>query len=252
MGEERRWMFRAFGAVFVCLSLTALATVSADELTDSHSRTDKLERDFGIRVLIPDTWVDPPSAVVMAKETLFGYVKLLPTIQKNQQGHIEIRIERTPTIRGRSFVCGIADLREDFTKQLNEANKQPLDFATGVPSGMPKVGVNFFRGVEPPPLSSSQDDPLSNFPSSESAEESVFACSATTAYVTGGEAESSQFVRAITRAFSTFYVITVVLEVSPALYTTFAPDYSAVVESISFRCGKEGQQWCAAVGSRAP
>lgn len=249
MGEERRWALLIFRVAFVCLSLTALATVTADELTDTHSRQDKLERDFGIRVRIPDTWVDPPSSVVVPQETLFGYVKRLPAIEQNQSGHIEIRVETTPTIRGRSFVCGITDLRTDFTKQIIKARKQPIDFATGAPTGKPFVELKFFHGVEPPRLSSSEDDQVSNFPRSESEDERVLACSATTAYVEGGAAGSPQIVRAITRAFSRDYVITLVLEVSSALYATFAPDYSAVVESVSFRCGKERQQWCAAMGS---
>lgn len=207
------------------------ATRTPAPLAD-HSRTDRLDHDFGFRIQVPSNWREAEWGVIVSQTLKFGWIWSPP---KGLDGELHVEIAAAPIINGHVLVCAMGDLASDFLKEVLESGLTPVDFETGQVLAEPRVQVKYFNGVEPPAPVGVEE------PYTRDEKAILLACSATHAYLDPAHNERVQF---LTRIYSKYYVYTVRLETAKAFAPAIASDYSRVVNSISMRCGENGSQWC--------
>jgi hypothetical protein len=214
-----------------CATGTTPETPPPASLAD-HSRTDRLERDFGFRVRVPTNWREPEYGVIVPQTLKFGWAWSAP---KGFDGTLHVEIATAPIINGHVLVCTRGDLASDFSKEVLKSGITPVDFENGQILAEPRVWIKYFNGVEPPAPVSFEE------PYARDEKVILLACSATHAYLDPAHKERIQF---LTRIYGKYYVYTVRLEIARASAPAVASDYSRIVNSIGMRCGKNGNQWC--------
>jgi hypothetical protein len=207
------------------------ATRTPAPLAD-HSRTDRLERDFGFRVQVPTNWREPEYGVIVPQPLKFGWAWSAP---KGLDGTLHVEIAAAPVINGHVLVCTRGDLASDFSKDVLKSGFTPVDFESGQVLAEPRVKVKYFTGVEPPAPVGFEE------PYTRDEKVILLACGATHAYLDPAHNERVQF---LTRIYGKYCVYTVRLETAKAFTPSVASDYSRIVNSISMRCGENGSQWC--------
>jgi hypothetical protein len=207
------------------------ATRTPAPLAD-HSRTDRLDHDFGFKIQVPSNWTEAEWGVIVPQTLKFGWIWSPP---KGLDGELHVEIAAAPTINGHVLVCAMGDLASDFSEEVLKSGVTPVDFETGQVLAEPRVRVKYFNGVEPPAPVGFEE------PYTRDDKVILLACSATLAYLDPAHNGRVQF---LTRIYGKYYVYAVRLITAKALAPAIASDYSRVVNSISMRCGENGSQWC--------
>lgn len=238
---QRQTFTVMIGLVVVYLSMaceTAESGTDANSTTRSqapladHSRTDRLDNNFGFRIQVPSNWREAEWGVIVPKTLKFGWVWSPP---KGLDGDLHVEVAAAPTINGHVLVCVVGDLASNFSKDVLKSGAIPVDFETGQRLASPRVKVKYFNGVEPPALVGVEEP----WPSDKKA--ILLACSATQAYIDPANNEKVKF---LTRIYSKYFIYTIFLKTAKTFAPAIASDYFRIVNSIRVKCGENGNQWC--------
>ncbi len=197
-----------------------------------HSRTDRLDHDFGFRIQVPSNWREAELGVIVPQPLKFGWIWSPP---KGLDGRLHVEITAAKIVNGHVLACTMGDIASDFSKEVLESGLTPIDFEIGRRLDEPRVQVKYFNGVEPPAPAGFKE------PYTRDEKVILLACSATHAYIDPARNERAKF---LTQIYGKYYVGTVYLEASKAVAPAIASDYSRIVNSIRIRCGENGKQWC--------
>tara|TARA_R110002126_G_scaffold20353_1_gene75344 strand:- start:7453 stop:8148 length:696 start_codon:yes stop_codon:yes gene_type:complete len=225
--------------MFFCVSvLLAINSVKAQSTLSTHARTEILDQNFGLSVLIPKEWSPPKYGLLIPPQYMFGYAWTMPTRQSENKNKIDVLITKAPFIGGHTLVCGMGDVAKSTTKELRAAKVQSIDFETGRQIADPKVEVANIFGIEPPSPKL--------FPSKESSLDMsiLLGCGVTSAYVRKNSTSDEILVNAVTRIYTKHYIATVAAITHVGDYPKIAAEYNKVIKSIKLRCGKMGEKWC--------